>query len=33
MEELDNLGGYADDRSNAQVIRAVVDVLGGLYGR
>ena len=33
MEALDDDDGYHDERSVAQLIRAVVSVLGGLYGR
>jgi hypothetical protein len=33
MEHLDNPETYYDERSVAQLIRAVVDVLGGLYAR
>ena len=33
MESLDDTDAYYDERSVAQLIRAVVDVLGGLYAR
>jgi hypothetical protein len=33
MEHLDNPEAYYDDRSVAQLIKAVVDVLGGLHAR
>ena len=33
MDFLDVAEAYEDDRANAQLIRAVVDVLGGLYAR
>ena len=33
MEHLDDSEAYYDERSVAQLIRAVVDVLGGLHGR
>jgi len=31
MDVLDNPDAYYEDRANAQLIRAVLDVLGGLH--
>ena len=33
MDELDDPEAYYDERSAAQLIKAVVDVLGGLHAR
>jgi hypothetical protein len=33
MDDVDNVDAYEDDRAFAQLIRAVIEVVGGMYGR